>query len=226
MFTSVPELLKAATPQLACQRLRAASSAANDTSGSALRPASSANSSSSSAPTAAPAYAHPMDGSCPLTGAVGSGGCRGQPVQAASCRHLTAAAALPTSLLHVKLRAVGPGGLVACPRARRRPLCLPVTQTPSPVPQPTSPPTRPPLAARKFPAYTALRVRQLFLSSCPAGMQVQSKAAQTFAMQRDPEVVLLRGTACTAAVQRMTLQQPGGRRKRRRRQRRRRRRAR
>ncbi|KAL4420283.1 hypothetical protein ABPG77_005623 [Micractinium sp. CCAP 211/92] len=147
MFTSVPELLKAATPQLACQRLRAASSAANDTSGSALRPASSANSSSSSAPTAAPAYAHPMDGSCPLT-------------------------------------------------------------------------------ARKFPAYTALRVRQLFLSSCPAGMQVQSKAAQTFAMQRDPEVVLLRGTACTAAVQRMTLQQPGGRRKRRQRRQRRRRRAR
>ncbi|KAL4439980.1 hypothetical protein ABPG75_002981 [Micractinium tetrahymenae] len=77
-----------------------------------------------------------------------------------------------------------------------------------------------PLTARKFPAFTALRVRQLFLSSCPAGMQVQSKAAQAFAVQRDPEVVLLRGTACTAAVQRMTLQQPGGKRRMKRRRRR------
>lgn len=76
MFVSVPELLQAATPQQACERLRAAGGAANATAGG-VQSASSSNSSSSSSSSSGSgtlarvsAYSHPMDGSCPLTGAV------------------------------------------------------------------------------------------------------------------------------------------------------------
>lgn len=64
-----------------------------------------------------------------------------------------------------------------------------------------------PPAARKFPAYTALRVRQLFATSCPGGAPAlaDSKAAQLFKVEPDPAVVLLRGRACAPDVQRAVM---------------------
>lgn len=64
-----------------------------------------------------------------------------------------------------------------------------------------------PLTARKFPPFTALRLRQLFVSSCPAGGAelAASKAAQVFSVEKDPDVVLLRGRACSPDVQRQVL---------------------
>ena len=64
-----------------------------------------------------------------------------------------------------------------------------------------------PLTARKFPSFTALRVRQLFVSACPDGGAAvpESRASQVFGVQRDPDLVLLRGAACTADVQRQVL---------------------
>ncbi|PRW33249.1 Transcription initiation factor TFIID subunit 13 isoform A [Chlorella sorokiniana] len=67
-----------------------------------------------------------------------------------------------------------------------------------------------PLTARKLPAFTALRVRQLAVASCPNGAAdfVESRAALVFKTERDPSVVLLRGTACTPDVLRQVLAPP------------------
>lgn len=64
-----------------------------------------------------------------------------------------------------------------------------------------------PLTARKFPPFTALRARQLFAASCPAGSGglAESKAAQAFPVPRDPDVALLRGQACREEVQKQVL---------------------
>lgn len=68
-----------------------------------------------------------------------------------------------------------------------------------------------PSAARKFPPYTSLRVRQLFLSSCPPGTgQIASKAALTFGLRRDPDLALFRGQACTTGVQKVSLAKTSG----------------
>ncbi|KAI7839849.1 hypothetical protein COHA_006412 [Chlorella ohadii] len=67
-----------------------------------------------------------------------------------------------------------------------------------------------PLTARKLPAFTALRMRQLFVASCPSGGSgfVESRAALVFKTDTDPDVVLLRGTACSPDVLRQVLAPP------------------
>lgn len=135
------------------------------------------NSSGSSPPAAVRGYDRPLDGSCPLTGEQGWVGRPALGQQPAGRPACAAAAADPLQ----------PTRMPSCqPSAARFPLLT---------------------AARKFPAYTALRVRQLFATSCPGGAPAlaESKAAQLFRVERDPSVVLLRGRACAPDVQRAVM---------------------
>ncbi|KAI3431710.1 hypothetical protein D9Q98_004755 [Chlorella vulgaris] len=66
-----------------------------------------------------------------------------------------------------------------------------------------------PLTARKFPPFTSLRIRQLFLSSCPPGTGKQpSKAALAISFPRDPQLTLFSGQACTVGVQKVLGAEP------------------
>ena len=159
MFVPLEPLLAASSAQQACQALHAP-----------VPGASSSNRSSDVLPLSERRYAHPIDGACPLTGAAAGKRGTGEPRWAVRCGPcvVTAVDRAPFNPAAPHCLALPPAHCTQTARRRR-----PAAPHP-PLALPTCP-----LPARKLPAFTALRARQLFVASCPNGASefVESRAA-------------------------------------------------